>query len=456
MIKRWFLACLSCVLLFAAAAHAADAGRVVVIPIKTEISGAQFFFLRRALKEAEREEAAAIVIDMDTFGGDVKAAIDSMDALMKMSVPTFTYIDPRAISAGALIALATRKIYMTQNGVIGAAAPVMAGGEDLPKTMTEKTVSALSAMARAAAEKNGHRPELADAFISKEKELKIGDVVIDKGDTLLTLSAPEAARLYDGKPLLAAGIADSLEEMLKLAGLTGAVQTIKPTGFEHVAFWITAFAPLFLLGGILGAYLEFKTPGFGLPGIISIVCFVIFFTGHYLAGLAGWEVAALFVIGLLLVIGELVIHPGTLLPGIAGALLIVGTLIWAMIDRYPGEPLLPTSAMLVRPMINLGIAGLLALLLAWWLAKYLPRTRLYGRIVLLSTVHGSPTVTAGSSAGPLQPGQSGTARSMLRPAGKAEIAGHMVDVITQGDFIDPGSAVRVVAVDGMRVVVEKA
>ena len=456
MIKRWFLACLSCVLLFAAAAHAADAGRVVVIPIKTEISGAQFFFLRRALKEAEREEAAAIVIDMDTFGGDVKAAIDSMDALMKMSVPTFTYIDPRAISAGALIALATRKIYMTQNGVIGAAAPVMAGGEDLPKTMTEKTVSALSAMARAAAEKNGHRPELADAFISKEKELKIGDVVIDKGDTLLTLSAPEAARLYDGKPLLAAGIADSLEEMLKLAGLTGAVQTIKPTGFEHVAFWITAFAPLFLLGGILGAYLEFKTPGFGLPGIISIVCFVIFFTGHYLAGLAGWEVAALFVIGLLLVIGELVIHPGTLLPGIAGALLIVGTLIWAMIDRYPGEPLLPTSAMLVRPMINLGIAGLLALLLAWWLAKSLPRTRLYGRIVLLSTVHGSPTVTAGSSAGPLQPGQSGTARSMLRPAGKAEIAGHMVDVITQGDFIDPGSAVRVVAVDGMRVVVEKA
>jgi membrane-bound serine protease (ClpP class) len=206
---------------------------------------------------------------------------------------------------------------------------------------------------------------------------------------------------------------------------------------------------------MLGAYLEFKTPGFGLPGIISICCFTIFFTGHYLAGLAGWEVGALFVVGLLLVLGELLLHPGTVIPGVAGALLMAGALIWAMVDRYPGEPLLPTSEMLVRPLVNLGLAALLAIAAGIALAKYLPHTSIYHHIVLLSTVHGSPATTFAASTSPVQLGQSGTARSMLRPAGKADFSGHTVDVITQGDFIDPGSAVRVVAVDGLRVVVEK-
>ena len=92
---------------------------------------------------------------------------------------------------------------------------------------------------------------------------------------------------------------------------------------------------------------------------------------------------------------------------------------------------------------------------AWALAKFLPRTSFYHRIVLLSTVHGSPAIAVASTS-PIQLGQSGTARSMLRPAGKADFAGHTVDVITQGEFIDPGSAIRIVAVNGMRVVVEKA
>lgn len=453
---RWLPVLLSCLLPFSVPTRAAEPGPVVVVPIKTEISAAQFFFLRRAMKQAERENARAFVIDMDTYGGEVRAANDSMDALLKTRVPTFIYINPRAISAGALIALATQKIYMAPGAVIGAAAPVMAGGEDLPKTMTDKTVSALSAMARAAASKNGHRPELADAFISKDKEVKIGDVIIHKAGSLLTLTATEAAKLYDDRPLLAAGIADSLEEMLKSAGLTGPVRTIEPSGFEHVAFWITTLAPLFLLGGMLGAYIEFKTPGFGLPGLVSICCFTIFFTGHYLAGLAGWEVGVIFAVGLLLVIGELILHPGTVIPGVAGALLMVGALLWAMIDRYPGEPFLPTSAMLLRPVINLGLAVLFALLAGWSLARYLPRTSFYSRIVLLSTVHGDPAVVGSTHPSHVEIGQSGTAQSMLRPAGKAEFGGHTVDVITQGDFIDPGSAVRIVALDGLRVVVEKS
>ena len=147
--------------------------------------------------------------------------------------------------------------------------------------------------------------------------------------------------------------------------------------------------------------------------------------------------------------------PGTVIPGVVGALLMVGALIWAMIDRYPGEPFLPTSAMLLRPLINLGLALLLAGLAGWSLAKYLPRTSFYHRIVLLSTVHGDPAVSGATHPSRVEIGQSGTAQSMLRPAGKAEFGGHTVDVITQGDFIEPGLPVRVVALDGLRVVVEK-
>jgi len=452
---RWLVLCLTLLAVLPPAARAADPGPVVIIPIKTEISAAQFFFLRRALKEAEREKASAVVIDMETYGGEVKAAIDSMDALMKTRVPTYTYINPRAISAGALIALATQKIYMAPSGVIGAAAPVTSGGEDLPKTMTDKTVSSISAMARAAAEKMGHRPEIADSFIKKEAELKIGDVLIDKADALLTLTAPEAARLYDGKPLLAAGVADSLEEMLKAAGLTGPRQTIEPSGFEHVAFWITALAPVFLLGGIIGGYIEFKAPGFGLPGFLSLICFTIFFTGHYIAGLTGWEVMIVFFLGVLLVLAELFLHPGTVLPGVAGALMIVGSLLWAMIDRYPGMPLLPSSEMLTRPLINFCIALGLAIVIGWWLARYLPRTSLYHHIVLGRSVQGSPAAAAVVPLSPIRLGEQGTAHTMLRPSGKAEFAGHTVDVVSRGDFIEPGSPVRIVAVDGLRVVVEK-
>ncbi len=440
----------------AAAEATAAPGPVVVVPLRTEVSEAQFFLLRRALKEAVRDGASAFIIDMETLGGSVDAALRNMEALQKTTIPTYTYINDRALSAGALIALATQKIYMAPTAVIGAAAPVMATGQDLPETMTDKTVSMLSATARAAAQKNGHNSEVAEAFVDKEKEVKIGDVVIDKADSLLTLSAAEATRLYEGKPLLAAGTAATLEEMLTQAGLTGQVRRIEPTGFEQLALWITALAPIFLLGGIVGAYIEFKTPGFGVPGFLGMVCFAIFFAGHYLAGLAGWEVVSVFVLGLLLVVGELLIYPGALIPGLLGALMMVGSLVWAMIDRYPGDAWWPSGEMLTRPLINLGIAVLGGIGVALLLAKLLPKTSLYHYIVLdaASGAASASRVPVVNSRMPL--GAVGIAHTSLRPSGKVQFDGQACDVVTNGDFIDAGARVRVVAVDGTRVVVEQA
>ncbi|MGB8354579.1 MAG: hypothetical protein WCD79_11865, partial [Chthoniobacteraceae bacterium] len=377
--SKFFVAICSLLLLLSMAVHAAEQGEIVVIPLKGEVSQAQFFFLRRALKTAEHEKASAVILDMETYGGEVFAAIDMMDALMKSDVPTYTFVDDKAISAGALIAVATGKIYMAPTAVIGASAPVSSGGEDLPSTMKDKTVSAISAIVRAASQKNDHNAELVEAFINKEKEIKIGDTVINAKGSLLTLSAQEASRVFNGKPLLAAGIADSIEDLVKKEKLKGTLRTISPTGFETLAFWITTLAPLFLLCGILGAYLEIKFHGTLIPGIIAAICFAIFFTGHYIAGLAGWEVFVVFFIGMLLVISEVAIHPGTILPGLAGLVLMVGSILWAMVDHYPDQPLIPSGEMLKLPIVNLGGAILVSVLLILLLGKFLPKTTFYNR-----------------------------------------------------------------------------
>ncbi len=439
-----------------AAAAPASIGPVFVIPIHGEVGPAQFYFLRRALKEAQRENASAVVLDVDTFGGRVDSAMEEMDALLTTRIPTVAFVNTKAISAGSLISLAAKRIYMHPNGVIGASAVVGGEGEDLNATMKEKSTSMVVAKARGAAKAGSHAEDVAEAFVRKESEVKRGDVTVDSKDTLLTLNAPDAAKIYDGKPLLAAGIAENLAEVMKAEGLTGTVRNVEPSGFESVAFWITTFAPVLLIGGVVGAYIEMKTPGFGIPGIVSLICFALFFGGHFIAGLAGWESVVIFAIGLVLVLGELFLHPGTMIPGLVGVLLMLGSLVWAMVDHWPGTPAMPTSEELQRPMLNFVIALLGGGLLIAVLAKFLPSTSIYRRLVLATASVSGPAVTVPIVNLELRPGDIGTAATTLRPSGKATFRDEHHDVITGGDFIPAGTVVRVISVDGMRVVVETA
>src|SRR5437762_3416846 len=260
-------------------------GDVVVAPLHGEISPSLLMFLRRAEKLAETNGASAIIFEMNTYGGRLDAAEEITSVLNHAKIPTYTFIDSNAGSAGALVALATQHIYMAPVSAIGAAAPVMSTGEDLPLTEREKTISYWSALIRSSALKNGHNPDLGEAFMNKEKEVKSGDRVVHAKGTLLTLNAQEATEKINGKPLLADGVADSIRDLMQKAGLKGSAVALGPTGFEQLAFWITELAPLLLLGGILGAYLEFKIPGATMPGIISPTCFALFFLGHYRARL---------------------------------------------------------------------------------------------------------------------------------------------------------------------------
>jgi len=448
----------------ATTAHARDTvskGDVVVVPLRGEIAPSLLAFLRRAVKTAESNGASTIIFDMNTYGGRLDTATEIVNVLNKTKIPTYTFIDTNAGSAGAIIAIATQHIFMAPVSAIGAAAPVLPTGEDLPATAKEKTISYWSALIRGAATKNGHNPDVAEAFMNKDKEVKIGDRVVHPKGAVLTLNAQEATEKVNRKPLLAEGVASSTRELAQKAGLKGNVVTIEPTGFEQVAFWITALAPLLLLGGILGAYLEFKVPGATWPGVISAICFALFFLGHYLAGLAGWEVVALFILGIVLVLIEVLFFAhSTIVFGVVGVFLILASLLWTMIDRYPGQNFFPTGKMLAVPLLNMFIAIAGAFIVIALLARYLPRTSIYRRFALMDSNPPGPSLAGAprqfATALTITPGTQGTAVTVLRPSGKARFADHVVDVVTQGEFIAPQTPVTVIQTDGMRVVVKSA
>ena len=453
---------LLCLPFFSAEAKPADTiqkGDTVLVPLQGEISPSMVTFLRRALKAAETGQAAAVVFEMNTYGGRLDSAEEITNILNHAKIPTYTYINSNAGSAGALIALATQHIYMAPVSAIGAAAPVLPTGEDLPATMRDKTISYWSALIRGSAVRNGHNPDVGEAFMNKDKEVKLGDRVIHPKGSLLTLNAQEATEKFNNKPLLADGIVDSITDLTSKANLKGRMVRLEPTGFERIAFWITALAPLLLLGGIIGAYLEFKIPGATLPGVIAAVCFALFFLGHYLAGLSGWEVVALFLLGLFLVLIEILFFAhSTIVFGVVGVFLMLASILWAMIDRYPGENFLPTGQMLLMPLVNLVIAIVAATIVITLLARYLPRTSLYRRFALVTSNPAGPSLDhlprQFATAVSIAPGDRGTTVSMLRPSGKARFADQLVDVITEGEFVAPETSITVVHTDGMRVVVK--
>ena len=435
-------------------------GDTVVVPLGGEVSPPLVLFLRRAIKTSERAEAGAIIFEMDTYGGRLDSAAEITSVLNHARIPTYCFINSNAGSAGALIALATQHIYMSPASAIGAAAPVLITGEDLPATERDKTISYWSALIRSSAVKNGHNPDIGEAFMNKEREVKIGERIVHAKGSLLSLTAQEASEKINGKALLADGIADSIEDLARQAQLKGALMAFEPSGFEHLAFWITMLAPLLLLLGIVCGYLEFKIPGATLPGIVAGVCFALFFLGHYLAGLAGWEAVSLFVLGIVFVLIEILFFAhSTIVFGVVGIFLMLASVLWAMMDRYPGETFLPTGQMIAIPLRNLFLVILGAVIAIMILGRYLPRTSIYRRFALLTSNPRGPSFSEApaSFATPssLTPGTTGSALTTLRPSGKARFADHVVDVVTEGEYIAAETPVTVIQSDGMRVVVKR-
>ena len=440
--------------------------RVVVIPLREEVAAPQLFILRRGLKDAESEKADLVVLDMKTPGGALDATFDIMEALAKFSGKTLTYVNTEAMSAGAFIAATTEEIWFAPEGVIGAAAPVMAGGKDVEETMKLKVVSYLKARMRAISEGKGYRGEVVSAMIDSGKELKIGDKVIKEKGELLSLTATEAMKSYGdpAKTLLGAGIAKTLDELLakKFGAGNYTVRRLEVTWSERLAVFLQSLSPVLLGLGMLALFIEFKTPGFGVFGIMGISLLAVVFLTSYVAGLSGHEPLLFFGLGVVLVALELVFWHTAGFLGAAGVALMIASLLWTMADIWPNEPLSVawSGDAFARPMMNLGLGSVIAIGLFAALLRFLPKGWVWDRMIVQSTSGGTAQVggLSSESAGELAAliGQRGVAATALRPGGQVEIDGRRYEAKVDVGAVDPGTAIVVTGHSDFALTVEKA
>ena len=324
--------------------------KVYVVPVRDDIMPPILYVIRRGVKDAMEAEADCLIFDMETNGGRVDITEDIFDIIGKFRGETVTYVNKDAYSAGAFIAVATQKIYMAPQSVIGAAAPIMMGPtggvSEMPSTMEVKINSAIRAKIRTQAEKNGYAVDVIEAMVDKTKKLERDKKIICQEGDILTLTNLEAEAKYgEAKtPLLSSGTVESIDSLINELGYAGALRVdIQPLGAEELGTWINAISPLLLLIGIIGLYIEFKTPGFGVFAEIGIAALVVYFFGGYVSGLAGIEWVAVFVLGVVLVAVELFWFSGTLIIGMVGVVCMLVALVMGMTDIYPDMPWFPTG-----------------------------------------------------------------------------------------------------------------
>lgn len=413
---------------------------VYVIAIDGTIDLGLAPFLARTLREAEAAGAAAVLLDINTLGGRVDAALAIRDTLLNSPVRTIAFIDPRAISAGALIALASETTVIAGGGTIGAAMPVT-GGTGPPQAADEKTVSYLRKEFGATAERRGRPAAFAEAMV--DADVEIADVVA-KGK-LLTLTATEALRHG-----VVEHQADTRDEALAAVGLADAeLRPMAATWAESLVRGIThpVISSLLMSVGLLGILIELRTPGFALPGSIGLLSLGLFFWGHWLVQLAGWEELLLVGAGLLLIGLEILVIPGFGVAGLAGIAALVGGLGLMLVGAGA------TLAVVVGALGQVALALVLAIVAALVLLRVLPRLPFGRQLVLETDMDASDGYASTPRQDRLLLGHRGYALSPLRPAGLAMIDHHRVDVVSEGSYIEAGARVEVTRVDGNRIVV---
>jgi len=450
---------------------------VYVIPISGDVEPGMAAFLKRALNDVPDTADTVIVVEMNTFGGRVDSALEMVDALINVkNAKTIAFVAEKAISAGALISLACNKLVMKNNTTIGDCAPITYSKEG-PKMMGEKFQSPLRAKFRTLARRNGYPAVLAEAMVTADMEVyrvkldgklvymdaqEYQDLGKDRQDSitskktvvakgeLLTMDDSEAHDLGFSSMSVA-----GFEEMLTQLKLSDRpITRIKESWSEGLVSLIGKLSPILMLIGLGSLYTEIKSPGFGVPGIVGILCLSLVFFNQYLVGLADYTELLIIVTGLVLMGFELFVLPGFGISGIAGIICISVGLLLSLQDFVIPDPNLPwEKEILISNMLSVLSAVLGSFLLALFILRYIfPR--------LSKTIQGPYLATTLADArldlpmaSTLQAGQTGTAITQLRPSGKADIDGERYDVVTQGDFVPKGSRIRVATIKRTRIVV---
>ncbi len=441
MVKLFFHICCLMLLLWPGAGRAEE---VLVIPINGTIEKGLAAFVARVMDEADASGAAAVVLEIDTPGGALDAALTIRDALLYSEVRTIAFINPRAISAGALISLSTDHIVMAEGGTIGAATAVDMQGNKA----SEKVISYFRNEMKATAEKTGRRPELAEAMVDEDVEI---EGLAPKGK-LLTLTTEEALKegIAEYK-ITAEAAAEKMKELLdhfELEDATVVRQTVNWA--EQAVRWLThpMVASMLMTLGFLGLIFEIQSPGWGIGGSLALICLGLFFGSHLIAQLANWTEVLLFVLGVALVLADVFFVMGFGLLAVPGVVFILASMFLSLMGRTELWTW-DSVGIAVRPLM---FAMMLTTVLGYLLLRRLPHSRTWSRVVLEA---GEAGYSAASEYDDLV-GTTGTAYTDLRPGGTGLFDGKRVSVTTEGDYLVKETSITVVEVEGNRIVVRQS
>ncbi len=402
---------------------------VVVIPVEGTIDPGTYSFVERSLDEA-RDRNAAVIVEFDTPGGYIDSAEDIGNSLLDYPGKVAAWVNRKAISAGAYLALCSDEIYMMPNSTIGDAKPVqLAGG-----AAGEKVVSYWDGEMRSAAERNQRDKEIATAMVRPEVSV---EGLVGEGQ-LLTLTTGEALEVGYSE-----GTVDSLEGLLEKAGLEGAqLREEEKAPVDTLIGWVTSpyISTILLVLGLGGLVMEVATAGFGVAGLLSLVSFGLYFGSHILGGLAGYEVILLFAGGIILMLIE-ALMPGFGVFGGGGLLLTFASIVLAAAS---------TEAGIVMLFVALVIAGVVL----FFILRLMAKKGILRRFILDEAEKKESGYVAPVDQQHLE-GKRGKTLTPLRPAGSALIEDKRIDVVSEGDFIGKDVEVIVVQVEGTRVVVRE-
>jgi membrane-bound serine protease (ClpP class) len=410
----------------------ASTSKVYKVPIEDVVEKGLYAFLQRSFKEAEDAGAKAIILEINTPGGFTDAA-DQIARLMNESpLRVIAYINNKAISAGAFIALYADEIYMSPTATMGAAQVIDSAGN----AADVKAHSVWVADMITAAESKGREPIYAQAMAEPEINLPEYRAGVGK---LLTLKADEAKEVGYSD-----GTVASFNELRKVTGLENAdIISTNETFTESIARFVThpVVVPILLSIAGLGFVLELYSPGFGVAGTMATSSLVLFFYGHLIAGLAGYETIILFLIGVGLVVAEFFLPHG--IAGVIGSLAIIGSIIMA-----GGNPMYMAISVLIA--VAIAVTGMVIIM------KFFgKKLHLLNKVVLMDTTDTESGYVSNVNRVELL-GRIAKTSTALRPSGAIELDGERIDVVSEGSYIAKGISVIIVKVEGSRIVVRES
>ena len=437
---------------FVNATNLHSANQVVYrVPIQGVIDLGLPTFIERIIDEAEKNQAQAIIFDIDTFGGRVDAATQIKDAILDSDVLTVAFINRRAISAGALISLSCEKIYMTGGGTIGAATAVDMSGNKA----SEKVISYMREEMASTAENRNRNTDIAKCMV--DEELSFTHIVVDgdslevtdlegrKEGKLITLTTEQALKYK-----MADGSAEDFDELLELIDLSDVeVKTLSENWSENLVRFLTnpVVASLLTTFGFLGILFELQSPGWGIPGTFGAVCLTLSLSASVIVKLATKSDLLIVLVGLGLLMVEAFLIPGFGVAGLAGIVVILWGLYMLLLPDVPVSQEVYDAAMTG---LTIGLIGAIFALIL--LFRLMIKTKFWVKLT-------SPEIQSNedgynSSLG-LEHliGETGLATSDLRPSGWVLVNNTKIFVVTEGEFVDKDQQVTIMSVDGNRVVV---